>query len=193
MFDIGWTELLLIAVVALIVIGPKDLPVMFQTLGRFTGRMRSMAREFQGAMEQAARESGVKDAANDLKSLTSAKSLGIDKVREAADRFEKWDPLTPKQTTLPQTPAQVPPASTAPVSAPVSAAPAPSPEGPATAALRQSVEARKSAAMAPATTAPSSATTMGTAPADPRPPAAAQHPSLAPNDPPKDPPKDLPA
>ena len=67
MFDIGWTELLVIGVVALIVGGPKDLPGMFRTLGRFTAKARSMARDFSRAMEDAADEAGVKDVAKDLK------------------------------------------------------------------------------------------------------------------------------
>lgn len=118
MFDIGWTELLVIGVVALIVIGPKDLPVMFQQLGRFTGKLRMMAREFQGAMEQAARESGVKEAADDLRAMTSPTSLGVDKVREAADKFEKWDPLkAAKGMTDPLAPAR--PATVAAAAAPV--------------------------------------------------------------------------
>ena len=44
MFDLGWTELLVIGVVALIVVGPKDLPVLFRNVGRFMGKMRGMAR-----------------------------------------------------------------------------------------------------------------------------------------------------
>ena len=95
MFDIGWTELLLIGIVALIVVGPKDLPVMFHTLGRFTAKARAMAREFTRAMDDAAKESGVGDIAKDLKNMTSARKLGLDKVQEAASKFEKWDPTKP--------------------------------------------------------------------------------------------------
>lgn len=95
MFEIGWTELLLIGIVALIVIGPKDLPDMFRTMGRFTAKMRSMARDFQRAMDQAAKETGVNDIAADLKAATSAKSMGLDAVKDAASRFEKWDPMKP--------------------------------------------------------------------------------------------------
>ena len=88
MFDIGWTELLVIGIVALIVVGPKDLPGMFRALGRFTAKMRSLAREFQRAMNQAAEESGVSDVTSDLKALRSAKSLGLDSIQDAADRFK---------------------------------------------------------------------------------------------------------
>lgn len=94
MFDIGMTELLVIGIVALIVVGPKDLPGMFRTLGRFTGKMRGMAREFQRAMEDAADESGVKDIGRDLKGYSNPKKYGLDKLNEAADQFEKWDPMT---------------------------------------------------------------------------------------------------
>ena len=93
MFDFNWPELLIIATVALIVIGPEDLPHMFRQLGRFTSKLRQMSREFSRAMEQAAKDTGVKDVVKDLKASTSSSALGLDAVKNAADRFEKWDPL----------------------------------------------------------------------------------------------------
>lgn len=110
--DIGWAELMIIAVVALIVIGPKDLPEMFRQLGRVTSKIRAMARDFSRAMEQAAKESGVSDVAKDMRAATSPTAMGLDKVRAAADKFEKWDPLKPaKPAVKPLTPPPMPPAS----------------------------------------------------------------------------------
>ena len=109
MFDFGMSELLVIGIVALIVIGPKDLPELFRSLGRFTAKMRGMAREFSRAMEAAADEAGVKDVAKDLKNVTSAKSMGLEAVREATSKFEKWDPLknAARPTVKPSTAAAV--------------------------------------------------------------------------------------
>ena len=56
MFDIGWTELLVIACVAIIVVGPKDLPRMLRTLGQTIGKMRKLSREFQSTFNDALRE-----------------------------------------------------------------------------------------------------------------------------------------
>ena len=95
MLDIGWSELLLIGVVALIVVGPKDLPIMFKTLGRFTAKARSMAREFQRAMDDAAKSTGVSDTLKDVRDMTSKKSLGIEALENAASKFEKWNPTMP--------------------------------------------------------------------------------------------------
>ena len=106
MLDVGWTELLVIGVVALLVIGPKDLPEMFRQLGRVTAKMRSMARDFQRAMDEAAKQAGVADVAKDLRNATSPKAMGMDAVKSAADKFEKWDPL--KNTIKPTTPLSAP-------------------------------------------------------------------------------------
>lgn len=101
MFDIGMSELLLIGIVALIVVGPKDLPALFHTLGRFTAKMRSLGREFTNAMNAAARESGVDDVAKGLKGVANPKKFGLDKLNEAADRFDKWEPSQAKAPPKP--------------------------------------------------------------------------------------------
>lgn len=89
MFDIGWTELMVIGIVALIVVGPKDLPKMFRTLGQFTAKARAMAREFQRAMDDAADSTGVKDVARDLRKVTDPQSMGLDEV----NKLRNWDPM----------------------------------------------------------------------------------------------------
>lgn len=143
--DFSWSELLVVGIVALIFIGPKDLPGMFRELGRFTAKVRSMGREFSRAMEQAAKETGVKDVADDLKKVTSPKAMGLDAVKSAADKFEKWDPMkNAAKPTKPLTPAPMPAAMTAaPVAGTAVADAAPAGAGPATAALYEQKAARK--------------------------------------------------
>ncbi|MCV6593352.1 MAG: Sec-independent protein translocase protein TatB [Silicimonas sp.] len=97
MFDLSWGELLIIGVVALIILGPRDLVGMFRTLGRMTGKVRRMAREFQRAMEDAADEAGIKETAQNLKGMTNPSKMGLDKLNEAADKFDKWDPTKPSK------------------------------------------------------------------------------------------------
>ena len=111
--DIGWSELLLIGIVALIVIGPEDLPQMFRQVGRFTAKMRAMSRDFSRAMDQAAKESGVKDVTDTVKGATSATSMGLSKVKAAADRFEKWDPIKSNTTPVAAKPNVAPPVAAA--------------------------------------------------------------------------------
>jgi sec-independent protein translocase protein TatB len=92
MFDIGWTEMLVIGVVALIVVGPKDLPVLFKALGQFVGKAKGMAREFSRAMNDAANETGVKDVAKGLKAATNPINSAMDGVKSAAKDLGKFDP-----------------------------------------------------------------------------------------------------
>jgi sec-independent protein translocase protein TatB len=61
MFDIGWSELLVIAVVAIVVVGPKDLPPLMRSFGRYAGKLRRMAGDFQRQFEDTMRESEIEE------------------------------------------------------------------------------------------------------------------------------------
>jgi sec-independent protein translocase protein TatB len=75
-FGVGYSELLVLAVLAVIVIGPKDLPKVLRVFGQFMRKARGMAREFQGHVDAAMKESGVdglKKDINEIKSVVSNK------------------------------------------------------------------------------------------------------------------------
>ena len=61
MLELGMSELLLVGIVSLIIVGPKDLPKMFRVVGKYVGRAKEMARDFQRSFEDAAKESGFED------------------------------------------------------------------------------------------------------------------------------------
>ena len=109
MFDLGWSEMLLIGIVALIVVGPKELPNLFRQIGIFMGKARGIAREFTRAMEAAADETGMKDidrtiraAANPVKfgtnSLCNA-ALADTKLPPAGTPLNPGDPIQPGTAT----------------------------------------------------------------------------------------------
>ncbi len=89
MFDLGWTELLVIGIVALIVVGPKDLPVLFRNVGRWVGKARGMAREFSSAMNEAADQAGVNEIKKGLNAATNPVGTAMDGVKEAAQEMAK--------------------------------------------------------------------------------------------------------
>jgi len=98
MFGLGWSELLVVGIVALIVIGPKDLPGLFRTMGQFTGKARMMAREFSRAMEQAADDAGVKEVSKTLNAAANPKKFGVDKLKEATGVTKAPEkPLSPER------------------------------------------------------------------------------------------------
>lgn len=96
MFDLGMAEMLVVGVVALIVVGPKDLPVMFRRVGQFVGKAKGMAREFSSAMNDAADQSGVREVTSGLnKSLKAASNpfgAAMDGVKDAAKSLTDIEP-----------------------------------------------------------------------------------------------------
>ncbi len=135
MFGLGWGEVVVIGIVALIAIGPKELPTVLRTLGQWMGKVRRMANEFQGQFQEALREAEFADLQKHAEEITtSVNEIGnidpIGEVQKDVEReFENVDPLaeakpaesvsaTPDGATLPA--GIVPPAADVP--------PAPLPE-----------------------------------------------------------------
>jgi sec-independent protein translocase protein TatB len=75
MFDIGWSELLVIAVVAIVVVGPKDLPKLMRGFGHYAGKLRRAAADFQRQFEEAMRESEIEEV---RKAIESVKAEPLD-------------------------------------------------------------------------------------------------------------------
>ena len=82
MFDLGWTEMLVIAAVAIIIIGPKQLPAVLRTVGHWMGKARTLAREFQDSVNEAIRESELEDMRKELEQTRDA-AKSVDPARPA--------------------------------------------------------------------------------------------------------------
>ncbi|QWG21120.1 Sec-independent protein translocase protein TatB [Bradyrhizobium sediminis] len=86
MFDIGWSELVVIGIVALIAIGPKELPGVLRMVGQWMGKARKMASEFQGQFQEAMREAEMADL-----------KKSFDEVKDAATGFTTDNVMTSLQ------------------------------------------------------------------------------------------------
>jgi len=109
MFDIGWSELLVIGVVAIVVVGPKELPRLMRTFGHYTGKLRAMASDFQRQFEEAVRDSEIDEVRKAMQDV-HAQASDVN-LRGTVD----------KPLTMPK------PAEPAPATAPAAAAPGTSP------------------------------------------------------------------
>ncbi|MBS9720674.1 twin-arginine translocase subunit TatB [Tianweitania sp. BSSL-BM11] len=129
MFDIGWTEMLVIAVVMIVVVGPKDLPRMLRTFGKFTAKMTSMAGDFRKQFDDALKEAELDDvrkSVNDLRSLNPK-----NEIRKALNPLEKaaadvragMDQVMRPSTPAPSTPASTEATAVEPLKTGATAAP----------------------------------------------------------------------
>jgi sec-independent protein translocase protein TatB len=109
MFDIGWSELLVIGIVALVVIGPKELPGVLRSVGFWIGKARRMAGEFQSQFQEAMREAEVADLKKEFDELASGNVLTstVKDVEEAMklDTSAIMTPTTP-EPPMPETLAE---------------------------------------------------------------------------------------
>jgi len=122
MFEVGWTEMLVIAVVMIVVVGPKDLPNMLRTFGRTTAKLRAMAADFQKQFNEALKEAELDDV---KKSVDELRGLSpVAEIRKQLNPFEQAAAdvrsgvdavMKPKPAADPATPA----ASTAQASEPL--------------------------------------------------------------------------
>jgi sec-independent protein translocase protein TatB len=115
MFDIGWSEMLVIGVVALIAIGPKELPGVLRTIGQYMGKVRRMAADFQGQFQEAMREAEMEDIKKQVDDIASSASTvtNFDPIGDLNKEFQTAIEDKPAQSAAP---ADAPPAaeSTAP-------------------------------------------------------------------------------
>jgi len=130
MFDIGWSELLLIGVVALIAIGPKELPGALRTLGQWMGKVRRMASEFQNQFHEAMREAELADLKKEVDEMaTKAQSYAhfdpIDDIRKDIEKAASPPPDLDAPVT--DTAASAPAAGTPPTATTSDASPPASP------------------------------------------------------------------
>jgi sec-independent protein translocase protein TatB len=89
MFDIGWGELVVIGVVALVVIGPKELPALLRTLGQGMAKLRAMASDFQHQFNDAMREAELDDLRKEAAKLTDLASVATNPIAKIGDDLQK--------------------------------------------------------------------------------------------------------
>ena len=161
MFEIGWTEMLVIAVVMIVVVGPKDLPRMLRTFGKTTSKMRAMAGDFRKQFDEAMKEADLEDLktlaadarklnpAGEIKKAMSPMEKAAQDVRAGLDAA-----MNPKKPAAPE-PAPAVATAAEPLKAGAAAVPgeavkAPAANGSAGAAASPAQPAAKSARTPPA-------------------------------------------
>ena len=97
MFEISWSELLILAVVTLLFVGPKELPVFLRTLGRYAGTVRRHATEFRAQFDAAMREAELDSMKKEMESMqasVNAEVMSATKTFEEAGAAAKFDPAS---------------------------------------------------------------------------------------------------
>jgi sec-independent protein translocase protein TatB len=88
MFDIGWGELVVIGIVALVVIGPKELPGVVRTIGQSIAKLRRMASDFQSQFNEAMREAELADLKKDAEKMIEG-TIAFNPIEKASEELKK--------------------------------------------------------------------------------------------------------
>ena len=119
MFDIAWSELFVIMVVALVVVGPKDLPKLMRTAGQWASRARAMADQFRRSFDEMARHAELDELRNQVNQLKNTPMTDLDyesfgikdlpaKPFDISGRVEDVGAAPPKAVPAPETPGSSP-------------------------------------------------------------------------------------
>lgn len=99
MFEVAWSELLLVAIVAIIVVGPKELPALMRTAGRMLAKLRRTADDFRRQFDEAVKEAGGEDLQREMNALRQ--NNPINQIRNSIEEAAR-DAYTPRTGTLPE-------------------------------------------------------------------------------------------
>ena len=148
MFDLGWGKIIIIAVIALVVIGPKELPAVLRTVGQWMGKIRRMAAEFQGQFQEAMREAEMADLKKSIDAITDA-------TRGIGSGFDPLSSVTKDiESSFQEKPAETPSTPAATAEPAGTAAPAPVPTTEPSVAAEPPVTIEPPVPLEPATTPP---------------------------------------
>lgn len=125
MFDISWSELLILGIVTLVFVGPKELPVFLRTLGRYAGTVRRHANEFKAQFDAAMREAELDSMRKEVEQMQTSINSEVMKAKSTFDEAGAAARIDPPKTDATE------PLTSAPSSPLPSPAASPSPSTPA--------------------------------------------------------------
>ena len=112
MLDIGWTEILVITVIALFIVGPKDIPKALRTVGIWIGKLKSLSREFQNTVDDAVRDSELDEVKKQIESartgITKGMTETIDSEGELTEMLRGVDVVDDKTNNKPSSAWPIP-------------------------------------------------------------------------------------
>lgn len=146
MFDIGWSEMMVVGVVALVVIGPKDLPGALRQAGKWMGAVRRMAADFQGQVNEAMRESELDELRREVQNLKSGVTEPIRQHESEMRALVEAPPQLPPPSETKSEPKAEPTPEPLPEAKPASKPRAAKPKAPVAAKAKAAPKPKKPAA-----------------------------------------------